>query len=116
MVFGKRDQPYFDGVIESFIDNKMEYELYNPDELKIKFTNLTMASDEWGCYDPAGGVLLADKCLRSVWVCVLVLVRIRTCSGFLMFWRFKLRLKAIKMFGNSEIWQIFGPFWAERTM
>ena len=47
----------------------MKYELYNPDELKRKFTNLTMASDEWGCYDPAGGVLLADKCLRSVWVC-----------------------------------------------
>ena len=65
MVLGKREQPYFDGVIESFIDNKMEYELYNPDELKRKFSNLTMANDEWGCFDPAGGVLLADKCLKS---------------------------------------------------
>ena len=71
LVLGKREQPYFDGVIESFIDNKMEYELYNPDELKRKFSNLTMANDEWGCYDPAGGVLLADKCLKSVWVCVI---------------------------------------------
>ena len=71
MVLGKREQPYFDGVIESFIDNKMEYELYNPDELKRKFSNLTMANDEWGCYDPAGGVLLADKCLKSVLVCVI---------------------------------------------
>ena len=72
LVLGKREQPYFDGVIESFIDNKMEYELYNPDELKRKFSNLTMANDEWGCYDPAGGVLLADKCLKSVWVCVII--------------------------------------------
>ena len=72
LVLGKREQPYFDGVIESFIDNKMEYELYNPDELKRKFSNLTMANDEWGCFDPAGGVLLADKCLKSVWVCVIL--------------------------------------------
>ena len=46
----------------------MEYELYNPKEMAKRYSNLTMGPDIWGCYDPSGGVLMADKCLKSVWV------------------------------------------------
>ena len=68
LVFGERDQPYFKGVVESFNKNNMEYELYNPEEMAKRYSNLTMGADIWGCYDPSGGVLMADKCLKSVWV------------------------------------------------
>ena len=26
-----------------------------------------MGSDTWGCYDPAAGVLMADKALKTIW-------------------------------------------------
>ena len=26
-----------------------------------------MGSDIWGCYDPAAGVLMADKALKTIW-------------------------------------------------
>ena len=68
LVFGKRDQSYFKEVIESFNVNKIEFKLYNPEEIRKKYANLTMGPDVWGCYDPAAGVLMADKCLKTVWV------------------------------------------------
>ena len=68
MVFGKRNQPYFDGVVKSLEINKMDFKLYNPDELGNSYQNLTMGPNVWGCYDPSGGVLMADKCLKAVWV------------------------------------------------
>ena len=68
MVFGKRNQPYFDGVVKSLEINKMDFKLYNPVELANSYQNLTMGPNVWGCYDPSGGVLMADKCLKAVWV------------------------------------------------
>ena len=68
MVFGKRNQPYFDGVVKSLEINKIDFKLYNPDELAKSYQNLTMGQNVWGCHDPSGGVLMADKCLKAVWV------------------------------------------------
>ena len=62
----------------------MEYELYNPEEMAKRYSNLTMGADIWGCYDPSGGVLMADKCLKSVWV--------SQCSAKRLNWK-KIELK-----------------------
>ena len=35
--------------------------LNDPTGMSRTFPNLTMGSDIWGCYDPAAGVLMADK-------------------------------------------------------
>ena len=35
--------------------------LNDPTGMSRTFPNLTMESNIWGCYDPAAGVLMADK-------------------------------------------------------
>lgn len=68
MTLGERNEPYFDAVVKSFeqnTDNK--YELFNPKEMTKKFPMLNMGPKVWGCFDPAAGILMADKALKLLW-------------------------------------------------
>ena len=44
------------------------FEVYNPEELGQKYTNLTMGPNIWGLLDPSAGILFSDKALGAVWV------------------------------------------------
>ena len=37
------------------------FAVHDPTGMSRTFPNLTMESNIWGCYDPAAGVLMADK-------------------------------------------------------
>ena len=43
-----------------------EYSLYNGKDFQKKFPYLNMKESVPSCYDPTGGVMLADKCLNAV--------------------------------------------------
>ena len=43
-----------------------EYSLYNGKDFQKKFPYLNMKGSVTSCYDPTGGVMLADKCLNAV--------------------------------------------------
>ena len=66
---GKRYEGYFGKVIESFqVNPNSKYELYNPTEMTDKFPMIDMGPNIWGCYDPAAGIIMADKALKLLWV------------------------------------------------
>jgi len=43
-----------------------DYELYYGKDFQDKFPYLNFGSDGYGCYDPSGGILMADKALRAI--------------------------------------------------
>ena len=43
------------------------YTLHDPASMANSYPNLSMGSEVWGLLDPMGGVLMADKCLKTVW-------------------------------------------------
>ena len=45
-----------------------EYELYYGKDFQEKFPYLNFGIAGYGCYDPSGGILMADKALRSIQV------------------------------------------------
>jgi hypothetical protein len=66
---GERYEGYFGKVVDSFEANTgSKYELYNPKEMAIRFPMIDMGQKIWGCYDPSAGILMADKCLKLLWV------------------------------------------------
>ena len=66
---GERYEGYFGKVVDSFEENTgSKYELYNPKEMAIRFPMIDMGPKIWGCYDPSAGILMADKCLKLLWV------------------------------------------------
>jgi len=68
LVTGKRDDPYFADTVKSFeVNPGSSYAVHDPKGMSRTFPNLTMESNIWGCYDPAAGVLMADKALKTVW-------------------------------------------------
>ena len=69
LTLGKRYEGYFAKIIESFQANpNSKYELYNPKEMTSKFPMIDMGPNIWGCYDPAAGIIHADKALKLIWV------------------------------------------------
>ena len=66
---GERYEGYFGKVVDSFEENTgSKYELYNPKEMAVRFPMIDMGPKIWGCYDPSAGILMADKCLKLLWV------------------------------------------------
>ena len=66
---GERHEGYFGKVVDSFEENTgSKYELYNPKEMAVRFPMIDMGPKIWGCYDPSAGILMADKCLKLLWV------------------------------------------------
>ena len=64
---GKRNDPYLSDTIKSFEENPgSSYAVHDPTGMSRTFPNLTMGPDVWGCYDPAAGVLMADKAGMNV--------------------------------------------------
>ena len=51
------------------------FEVYNPEQLGKKYTNLTMGPNIWGLLDPSAGILFSDKALGAVWVSTEVLLK-----------------------------------------
>ena len=70
LVLGKRQETFFNNVVESFENNadKAKYTLHDPKSMSDNYPNLSMGPDIWGCYDPVGGFLMADKALKATWV------------------------------------------------
>ena len=48
-----------------------DYELYYGKDFQDKFPYLNFGSDGYGCYDPSGGILMADKALRAIQVIII---------------------------------------------
>ena len=68
LTLGELDESYFSKVLKSFRQNpEVEYELYTPDQMAIKFPNLSMGPSIWGMYDPIAGLIMADKALKTLW-------------------------------------------------
>ena len=69
LTLGERYEGYFGKVVDSFEENTgSKYELYNPKEMAVRFPMIDMGPKIWGCYDPSAGILMADKCLKLLWV------------------------------------------------
>ena len=43
-----------------------DYELFNTEEMKKKYPYLKLGNEAYACYDPAGGILMADKALKAL--------------------------------------------------
>lgn len=67
LVLGPRGDSYFDDTVESLSKNASEFQLFSPEELATEYPNLTMGPNVWGCLDPMGGIIMADKALKTVW-------------------------------------------------
>ena len=56
-------------VIKSFDETPgSNYTVYKGQDFQQKFPYLTLEDSVEGCFDPTGGVLMADKALRAVQV------------------------------------------------
>lgn len=68
LVFGQhRNDPYLTNSVQSLSYHKLEHKLFSPEEMLTEYPNLKMGPTVWGCLDPSGGVILADKALNAVW-------------------------------------------------
>ena len=45
-----------------------DYELFNNEEMKQKYPYLKLGNEAYACYDPTGGILMADKALKALQV------------------------------------------------
>jgi len=43
-----------------------DYELFNNEEMKQKYPYLKLGNEAYACYDPTGGILMADKALKAL--------------------------------------------------
>ena len=55
-----------------------EYALYYGDEFYQKYPYLKLGPNAYGCFDPTGGILMADKALKALTVSVLFCILLDT--------------------------------------
>ena len=63
----KNNELLMEAIINAFKANPgSDYELYYGEDFQAKFPYLKMGEDGYGCVDPSGGILMADKALRAI--------------------------------------------------
>merc|ERR1712045_750496 len=63
----KNNEILMEQTINAFKANPgSDYELYYGEDFKAKYPYLRMGEEGYGCLDPSGGILMADKALRAV--------------------------------------------------
>ena len=63
------NNPFMKSTIEAFKSShsaESEYKLFYGQQFQQAFPSLKLGSEGFGCYDPSGGILMADKALRAI--------------------------------------------------
>ena len=67
----KKNNSFMKQTIDAFeASDSAEYALYYGDEFSQKYPYLKLGPDAYGCFDPTGGILMADKALKALMVCI----------------------------------------------
>ena len=72
--FGDRDEPELRDIERALLDSNItNFKFYTTtDDMQKNFSGYLKKLDELSViYDPDAGILLADKCLKAVWVNIL---------------------------------------------
>ena len=62
------NNPFMKSTIDAFKQShsSSDYQLFHGQHFKQSFPSLRLGEEGFGCYDPSGGILMADKSLRAV--------------------------------------------------